>query len=213
MECGVCSEAIEEHQGFLHMDCAHYSHLMCFAKENYVHFYHGNLARVHCYTCQEHSFTNEAMIELQNTIHDDDLSDHHEEEMMEEVWNTKPIVKERLKKMREVSKECTKANKAFNSLTKKIVDDLKKETEGSIHVLRGMYKSAYMKLTQSPESKALKSANISYNRIISRLLDDFNTNQWCLRHFLRKKGYSLPYHYRYRPSSYRLRRKFSVKLI
>ena len=115
--------------------------------------------------------------------------------------------------MREANKECAKANKAFNALTKKIVDNLKKETEGSIHVLRGMYKSAYMKLTQSTESKALKSANMSYNRIISRLLDDFNTNQWCLRHFLNKKGIRFPYRYHYRTSSYRLRRKFSVKLI
>jgi len=213
MNCGICNEDVEEEQGFLHMTCGHDAHLHCFAKENYVHFYHGNLARVHCYICQQHTFTAEGILELQNTINDDNLSEHESETMLEEVWNTKPIVKERIQKMRHANKNCINANKAFNALTKKVLEDLKKETEGSIYVLRGMYKTAFTKLTTSPEAKALRSAKMSYNRLMDKLLNDFNTNTWSLRYFFNKKGIKLPYQYRYTQYNYRLRRKFSVKLI
>lgn len=212
MECGICNEAIEEQDGFFHMSCSHHAHLTCFVRDNYLHLYHGNLARVHCSMCQEQSFSNEFIAEINAQV-DDTHSTENDEKMLEEAWTSKSQIKERLKKMQAVKKIQAQANKAFNTLTKTTIDTLKKDTADTIHVLRGMYKTAYTKLTQSAEAKALKSANMSYSRLMDGLLTDFNTNQWSLRPFLRKKGYILPYRYHYRRPNYRLRRKFSVKLI
>lgn len=212
MECGICNETIEEQDGFLYMVCTHHAHLTCFVRDNYLHLYHGNLARVHCSMCQEQSFSNDFITEINAQV-DDNHSTENNEKLLEEAWKSKPQIKERLKKLQATKKTQALATKAFNALTKTTIDTLKKDTADTIHVLKGMYKSAYMKLTQSPEAKAVKSVNMSYSHLMDRLLDDFNTNQWSLRPFLRKKGYVLPYRYRYRHPSYKLRRKFSVKLI
>lgn len=213
MECGICNESIEENDGFLRMGCTHHAHLNCFMKGNFLHMYHGNLARLHCSTCQEQVLSNDFIAELNEEI-DDTRSTDQEEKMLEEHWNNKPQIKERLKKAKVARAAYTKANKAFSTLTRTTLETLKKDTADTIHVLKGMYKAAFTKLTQSEEAKAVKSARMSYARLFDRIYDDFNSNRWFVHRFLRNKGYNFGrMEYRAYLVNRTLRRKFSVKLI
>lgn len=211
MECGYCNEAIEEDAGFLRMPCSHHAHLSCYTRLNTQHFYHARLTNVHCAVCQEQTFSHEFIQEIEDEINERTSQDNSEE-LLEERWTQQPKLKEKVKLALEAKRDRLKKTKAFNALTTKILTDLKKETDGTIHVLRGMYKSAYMKLMNSAEAKAVKAAKSLYNRRFDQLLDDFNTNRWQLYRFLHKKGFRIS---RERPSYsiYRIRRKFSVKLL
>lgn len=213
MECGLCNEDIEDQDSFLRMGCSHHSHLKCFIKDNYLHIYHGNLARLHCSTCQEQTLSNDFITEINAQV-DDTRSTENEEKMLEEAWTNKPQIKERLKKAQVAKKAYAKANKAFNALTRSTLETLKKDTADTIHVLRGMYTAAYTKLKKSPEAKAVRSACMSYGRIFDYIYDDFNSNHYFVHSFLRRKGYTISrIEYQNHYAVRRLRRKFSVKLI
>jgi hypothetical protein len=211
MECGYCNETIEEDAGFLCMPCSHNAHLSCYTRLNAHNFYHARLAHVHCAVCQEQTFNHEFIQEIEDEINERTSQDNSDD-LLEERWKQQPKLKEKVKLAIEAKRDALKKTREFNKLTTKIVTDLKKETEGTIHVLRGMYKSAYMKLMNSAEAKAAKSAKSLYYRRFERLLDDFNTNRWQVIGFLRKKGFRIAGdHPRY--SVYQIRRKFSVKLL